>query len=315
MNIRQIRKIRDWHGATLVAAVVALGCAARAQQPEPLPLWPHGAPGESPLAQAEADTSGPRGALVAGRSVIRLGNVSAPTLTVYSPPAGKNTGAAALVFPGGGYSILALDLEGSEICEWLNTIGVTGVLVKYRVPAQQNSARKDAPLQDAQRAISLVRRNAPRWNIDPTRIGIVGFSAGGHLVANLSNHFERRTYAAIDEADTVSMRPDFAMLVYPAYLAGRDGTLAPEMTVAASTPKTFLIQAENDSVGVENSLVYFAALRKNRVPAEMHVYAEGGHGYGLRPTADPITGWPVRAADWLRHIGMLERSQSAPGGK
>jgi acetyl esterase/lipase len=240
--------------------------------------------------------------------VIRLGNVSIPTLTVYSPPAGKNTGAAVLVFPGGGYSILALDLEGSEVCEWLNTIGVTGVLVKYRVPAQQTSARKDAPLQDAQRAISLVRHNAAKWNIDPARIGIVGFSAGGHLVANLSNHFDKRTYEAVDEADTAAMRPDFAMLVYPAYLAGRDGALAPDMSVTASTPKTFLIQAENDGVGVENCLAYFAALRKNRVPAEMHLYAEGGHGYGLRPTAEPITGWPVRAAEWLQHIGML-----APG--
>jgi len=300
---------------SILVALAALGCAAHAQQLAPIPLWPHGAPGESPLTQAEADTSGPKGALVAGRSVIRLGNVSSPTLTVYSPPAGKNTGAAVLVFPGGGYSILALDLEGSEICEWLNTIGVTGVLVKYRVPAQQNSARKDAPLQDAQRAISLVRHSAPRWNIDPTRIGIVGFSAGGHLVANLSNHFEQRTYAAIDEADTASMRPDFAMLVYPAYLAGRDGTPSPELTVTSSTPKTLLIQAENDSVGVENSLVYFAALRKNKVPAEMHVYAEGGHGYGRRPTADPITGWPVRAAEWLQHIGVLGPSRSAPGGK
>jgi acetyl esterase/lipase len=308
-------KTRTCDTVFLAAALVALGGVAWAQQPEAIPLWPHGAPGESPLSQPEADTSGSRGALVAGKSVIRLGNVSSPTITVYSPPGGNNTGAAVLVFPGGGYSILALDLEGSEICQWLNTIGITGILVKYRVPALQTSARKDAPLQDAQRAISVVRNNAVKWNIDPARIGIVGFSAGGHLAANLSNHFDKRTYGVIDESDTVSMRPDFAMLVYPAYLAGRDGTIAPELSVTASTPKTLLIQAENDSVGVENSLVYFAALRKNRVPAEMHVYAEGGHGYGLRPTVDPITGWPVRAAEWLRHIGMLGRSQSAPGGK
>jgi len=315
MNIRQTRKTHASKGATLTAALVVFGCTARAQQSEPIPLWPHGAPGESVLPQAEADTSGPRGALVAGKSVIRLGNVSTPTLTVYSPPAGKNTGAAVLVFPGGGYSILALDLEGSEICQWLNTIGVTGVLVKYRVPAQQTSARKDAPLQDAQRAISLIRHDAAKWGIDPARIGIVGFSAGGHLAANLSNRYDQRIYPAVDQADTVSLRPDFAMLVYPAYLAGRDGALAPELNVTPSTPKTLLVQAENDGVGVENSLVYFAALRKNKVPAEMHVYAEGGHGYGLRPTADPITGWPVRAAEWLRHIGVLAGSQSAPAGK
>jgi len=290
---------------TLALAFMTFSPIARAQQPEAIPLWPHGAPGESPLPQAEADTSGTKGALVAGRSVIRLGNVSSPTLAVYRPPAGKNTGAAVLVFPGGGYSILALDLEGSEVCEWLNTIGVTGVLVKYRVPAQQTGARKDAPLQDAQRAISLVRQNAAKWNIDPARIGILGFSAGGHLAANLSNHFEKRTYPAIDEADGVSMRPDFALLVYPAYLVGSDGALSPGVPVTSSTPQTFLVQAENDGVGVENSLVYFAALRKNRVPGELHVYAEGGHGYGLRPTTDPVTGWPVRAAEWLKHIGVL----------
>jgi acetyl esterase/lipase len=149
MNTRRMPAIHVWNGATLAMALVVFGCTARAQSPAAIPLWPHGAPGESPLPQAEADTSGPGGALVGGRSVIRLGNVSSPTLTVYSPAAGKNTGAAVLVFPGGGYNILALDLEGSEICEWLNTIGVTGVLVKYRVPAQQTSDRKDVPLQDA----------------------------------------------------------------------------------------------------------------------------------------------------------------------
>jgi len=289
----------------LVAVLIAFGGAAQAQPSGAVPLWPHGAPGESPLPQPEGDTSGANGALVAGRSVIRLGNVSSPTLTIYSPPAGKNTGAAVLVFPGGGYSILALDLEGSEICQWLNTIGVTGVLVKYRVPAQQTSARKNAPLEDAQRAISLVRHNAAQWAIDPARIGIVGFSAGGHLAAVLSNRFTKRIYEAVDEADTVSMRPDFAMLVYPAYLVGRDDAPAPELTVTASTPPTFLIQAENDGVRVENSLFYFETLRKAGVKAEMHLYSEGGHGYGLRPTADPITGWPLRAAEWLQHIGML----------
>jgi acetyl esterase/lipase len=278
-------------------------------------LWPHGAPGDSPLPQPEADTSGPTGALVAGRSVIRLGNVSTPTLTVYSPPAGKNSGAAVLVFPGGGYSILAMDLEGTEICEWLNTIGVTGVLVKYRVPAQPNSPRKAAPLQDAQRAISMVRSNAAKWQIDPARIGIMGFSAGGHLSALLSNHYDKRIYDPIDESDKVSMRPNFTLLIYPAYLVATGDMLAPDMTVTASTPPTFLIQAENDGVRVENSLVYYEALRQKSVKAEMHIYSEGGHGYGLRPTADPITGWPVRAADWLRHIGMLGNAPAASAVK
>ncbi len=308
-------EIHVGNNCALLAALIAFAGAAYAQPSGAVPLWPHGAPGESPLPQPESDTSGPNGALVAGRSVIRLGNVSSPTLTVYSPPVGKNTGAAVLVFPGGGYSILALDLEGSEICQWLNTLGVTGVLVKYRVPAQQNSARKDAPLQDAQRAISLVRYNAAKWKIDPARIGVVGFSAGGHLVAVLSNRFTKRIYEPIDEADTAPMRPDFAMLVYPAYLVARDDALAPELTVTSSTPPTFLIQAENDGVRVENSLIYYETLRKSGVLAEMHLYSEGGHGYGLRATANPITGWPLRAAEWLQHIGMLGAAPASSPGK
>jgi acetyl esterase/lipase len=298
-----------------MAALIAFGSAAVAQPSAAIPLWPNGGPGDAPLAKPEADTSGPTGALVAGRSVVRLGNISTPTLTVYSPPAGKNSGAAVLLFPGGGYSILAMDLEGSEICEWLNTIGVTGILVKYRVPAQPTSPRKEAPLQDAQRAISLARSNAAKWHIDPARIGIMGFSAGGHLSALLSNHYDKRIYQPIDEADKVSLRPDFTLLIYPAYLVASGDTLAPDMTITSATPPTFLIQAENDGVRVENSLVYYEALRKNSVKAEMHIYSEGGHGYGLRATNDPITGWPVRAADWLRHIGMLGGAPAAAAVK
>jgi acetyl esterase/lipase len=282
--------------------LIALICSpAPAQTAPPLKLWPAAAPGDSRDAGPERLTPPEQaGGLVAGKPIIRLGNVTTPTLTVYKPAPEKDNGGAALVFPGGGYSILAYDLEGSEICEWLNTLGMTGILVKYRVPAQPNSPRKQAPLQDAQRAISLVRHNAAKWKIDPRRIGVIGFSAGGHLAANLSNNYSLRTYDTVDEADSESMRPDFAMLIYPAYLVGpKDENLAPEMKIGPQTPPTFLIQAENDGVRVENSLVYYAALRKAKVPAEMHLYSEGGHGYGLRPNGLAITSWPVRASEWL----------------
>jgi acetyl esterase/lipase len=165
---------------------------------------------------------------------------------------------------------------------------MTGILVKYRVPAQPTSPRSQAPLQDAQRAMSLVRHNATRWKIDPHRIGVIGFSAGGHLAANLSNNFAMRTYETVDEADSESMRPDFAMLIYPAYLVGpKDENLAPEMKITGQTPPTFLIQAENDGVRVENSLVYYAALRK--ASASDASVREGGHGYGLRPNGLAVT--------------------------
>ena len=281
--------------------IVLLCSQAPAQTAPPLKLWPSAAQGGYEHAGPERLTPADQaGGLVAGKPIIRLGNVTIPTLTVYKPAPEKDSGSAALVFPGGGYSILAYDLEGSEICEWLNTLGMTGILVKYRVPAQPNSPRRQAPLQDAQRAISLVRHNAARWKIDPRRIGVIGFSAGGHLAANLSNNFTMRSYQTVDEADSESMRPDFAMLIYPAYLVGpKDEILAPEMKITGQTPPTFLIQAENDGVRVENSLVYYEALRKAKVPAEMHLFSEGGHGYGLRPNGLPVTSWPLRASEWL----------------
>lgn len=288
----------------LAAAAIAVASAADA----PVPLWPKGAPGEKGDIGAEADTTKADGALVAGKRVIRLGNVSNPTLTIYRPAKEKNTGAAVVVFPGGGYSILAMDLEGTEICEWLNSIGVTGVLVKYRVPARKGLPRHAAPLQDAQRAVGLVRHRSADWGIDPKRIGVLGFSAGGHLAATASNNFEKRTYEPQDEADNASCRPDFSVLIYPAYLTVRDegDKLAPEVTVTANTPPTILIQAEDDGVRVENSLFYYLALKNVKVPAEMHLYPKGGHGYGLRRTGTLVTTWPARVADWMRSSGFLQ---------
>jgi acetyl esterase/lipase len=289
----------------LLLATAAVAAATAAEPP--VSLWPKGAPGEKGDIGPEADTTKPDGALVAGKRVIRLGNVSDPTLTVYSPPKEKANGVAVVVFPGGGYNILAMDLEGTEICEWLNSIGVTGVLVKYRVPARKGLPRHAAPLQDAQRALGLVRHRASRWGIDPKRIGVLGFSAGGHLAAALSNNFEKRTYEPQDEADAASCRPDFSVLIYPAYLTVRDAgdTLAPEVTVTAKTPPTILIQAGDDGVRVENSLFYYLALKNVKAPVEMHLYPAGGHGYGLRRTELLVTTWPARVEDWMRAMGFL----------
>lgn len=212
-----------------------------------------------------------------------------------------------VVFPGGGYQILAMDLEGTEICRWLNSIGVTAVLLKYRVPSPKGPPQYTHPLEDAQRAVGLVRYHAKEWGIDPNRIGVIGFSAGGDMAALLSNNFAKRTYSAVGPADAVSCRPDFTMLVYPAYLvdAKNNYKLAPELKVTRATPPTFLVQAEDDPVHVENSIYYFLALKKAGVPAEMHIYPAGGHGYGLRRTSKTVTTWPARAESWMRSLGVL----------
>jgi acetyl esterase/lipase len=251
----------------------------------------------------EADTTTAKDNLVAGKPVIRLGNVSTPTLTVYAPE-GKQTGAAIIVFPGGGYHILAIDLEGTEVCDWLNSAGITCILLKYRVPDSGPYPKSSAALQDAQRAVGVVRSHAAEWHIDPHRVGVLGFSAGGHLAAALSTHFDQRLYDRVDEADQQSCRPDFAVVIYPGYLALADQNFAPnpDIHVTDKTPPTFIVQAEDDSVHVENAVVYFTALKAAKVPAEMHIYAKGGHGYGLRRTALPVTDWPQQVETWLRTI-------------
>jgi acetyl esterase/lipase len=274
-----------------------------------LPLWPQAAPGAQPNPSPEIDTTTAKEPLVAGTSVVRLGNVSAPTLSLYKPTA-KNTGAAIVVFPGGGYRILAIDLEGTEVCDWLNSAGISCVLLKYRVPDSGPYPKSSAALQDAQRALGLVRSHAAEWHIDPQRIGVLGFSAGAHLAAALSTHFDQRLYDPIDDADQLSCRPDFAVIVYPGYLAIAEQNFAPnaEINVTEKTPPSFIAQAEDDPVHVENSTVYFLALKNAKVRAEMHLYAQGGHGYGLRHTALPVTSWPRLVEVWLRTIQILPAS-------
>jgi len=313
----------------LAISLLALMCVhsqahAAVWQPSPghvqVPIWPGTPPDAVPDATPEAVAA----------DWAKVTDVSRPTMTMYSPHdsnTGHNTGAAMVVFPGGGYQMLAMDLEGTEICDWLTSRGITCVLLKYRVPdsgpTMKNGHRYypkvQTALQDAQRTLGLVRLHAAAWHIDPHKVGVIGFSAGGHLVAAVSTHFKQRTYAPIDDADRLSSRPDFAIAIYPGHLwahqdenrATRDETeltLHKDITVSADTPPTFLLQAEDDYVdGVEQSLAYYVALQKARVPTEMHLYAQGGHAFGLRPTKLPISHWPTLVEQWLRTIGVLGR--------
>ncbi len=270
-------------------------------------LWPDGAPGEKGNIGEERDMTKPADRMVAGKPVIRLSNVSKPTISVYPAPSEKNVSTAALVFPGGGYKNLSTDLEGSEVCEWLNSLGVTAILVKYRVPRREGLEKHFAPLQDAQRAMSVIRSRAVELKIDPKKIGVIGFSAGGHLAASLSTSGDTRAYPKIDSADESSFRPDFALLIYPAYLTlTNDLTkLSPEVAVSTNHPLTFLAMAEDDGLHVENVLTYYLALKQAKIPGELHIYPSGGHGYGLRKSDSPATTWPDRAAEWLRRQRLI----------
>jgi len=312
-------------GAVLLAVTVCASGASRllarqtGWQPSAghtqIAIWPGRAPDARPVDGPEVagtvvDNAG-KPQLVGGKPWTYVDKVSQPTMTVY-PPRGANTGAAVVVFPGGGYNVLAIDLEGTEVCDWLTSTGITCVLSKYRVPCEKVGPYRDCPtaLQDAQRTVGLVRARAAQWHVDPRKIGVLGFSAGGHLVVAMSTQFERRLYPAVDAADNESCRPDFAVALYPGHLAvpEKDFALNPDIRVTSRTPPTFLLQAQDDPVDpIENSLVYYAALRKAGVPAEMHVYVKGGHAFGLRPTAAPITRWPQLVETWLAAIGVTPK--------
>ena len=267
-----------------------------------LNLWPGKAPGE----KDDIGLEGPRQQRPGQKKVIRLGNVSVPTLSVFKPK--QPNGAAVMICPGGGYSILAWDLEGTEIAEWLNGIGVTAIVLKYRVPRRKNRAKHDAPLQDVQRALGLVRHNAKSWDVDSARIGILGFSAGGHLSATAMTNYQKRTYKLVDDADKTSCRPDFAVLVYPAYLVDKETKtkLVPEVPIDKKTPPAIFIHAGNDGVPADGSVQMWLTMRRAGVHSELHVFPHGGHGYGLRPTTDPVTQWPRLAEGWMMRMGYLK---------
>lgn len=285
---------------TLFASIMATTLSS---QEQPVLLFPGGAPGESGKMEQVDDLSGNK---VVGCPVLRIGNVDKPTLTFYPAPASNNSGVTILVNPGGGYHILAYNLEGTEICKRFNEYGINCVLVKYRVPRREGLEKHEAPLQDLQRAIAYTRSHAAEWGIDPGKIGVLGFSAGAHLSAMASTAYRTRTYPVVDRFDEVSLRPDFCILVYPAYLSGEGFSISPELRVDADTPPTLLIQTQDDSSHINSSLFYFHALKEAKVPAGMHIYPSGGHGYGLRNTGHVVNEWPDRVFSWLIDRGVLE---------
>jgi acetyl esterase/lipase len=263
-------------------------------------VWPGVAPGEpaTPTTQPSPLTKG------------EYTQVNDPTIAVYPAPADKANGVAVLVCPGGGYRMLAYDKEGTEVAEWLNTLGVTGIVLKYRVPARADLPRWLPALQDAQRAMSLIRSKADEWKIKPDHLGMLGFSAGGHLTAATSTNFDKRSYTPIDAVDQLSSRPDFAVVIYPGGVIQK-GTdqLSSEIRVSKETPPTFIAQANDDPVNSDNSVYYYLALKHAGVSAELHIYAAGGHGFGLRPSKNPCSTWPARCEEWMLNRGILPASK------
>lgn len=284
-------------------AVFALALALPAGAAEPaavVKLWPGKAPGET------ADI-GPEGLQPnkAGDTIKRLEKVSEPTVAVYKPAKDKDTGCAVVVAPGGGYSILAIEHEGTAVCDWLNELGVTAVLLKYRVPNRPGlTPANKAAVQDAQRAVSIVRSRAKEWGIDPHRVGMLGFSAGGNLTAWSCCH-PKREYDAVDAADKEPFKPDFAVLIYPGGVIDKGGALKPEFAVTKETPPMCFVHSTDDPVSVENSTALYLALKKAGVPAETHFYSSGGHGYGINKVPHPCASWPARVGDWMTARGVL----------
>jgi len=307
---------------SISALALALVSTSGLAQQTVLPLWPHATPEPAQTTEPETDVTKPTDGFISGHRTARLANVTVPTLTIYSPPASvKNTGAAALVFPGGGYVRLAWDGEGVDTCNWLTSAGMTCLLVKYRVPEKGHYPANFADLEDAQQAMRLSRRHAKEWHIDPDRIGVVGFSAGGNLAVLMSTHsgdaHVQGTPASPDVDAKIDARPDFAIVVYPAYLVVPSDPNNPNSPAATPvvlnsvyapnmlTPPTFLIQAENDRSYGKNAPVYFQALAAAGVPAELHMYATGGHGFGIHPPGAPEEHWTDLADVWLRSIKMV----------
>ena len=297
-------QLARWNWLVGLVMAFAIG-SLDAAEPVVVNLWPGEPPGETRALPAEGDLTKPEDRLIAGRRIIKLGNVSTPQLAIYAPPADIANGSAVLICPGGGHNILAYDLEGTEVAEWLNTLGVTGIVLKYRVPFRDPDKRWRAAVQDAQRAMSLVRSRASEWGLDPERIGICGFSAGGETAA-LTSLLAERTYDKVDAADEVPWRPDFALLIYAAGVAEKDAPqLKDYIHVTPETPPMFFVHAWDDRVSVQNPLLLASALKEAGVPAELHLFTTGGHGYGLRETDEAVTRWPRRAGEWLRERGVL----------
>jgi acetyl esterase/lipase len=293
-------------GLALVFGATLLGAADDAT-PVKIKLWPGKAPGEVGTIGEETAKTQERG----GRTVVTsLTNVSTPQLFVYRAPRDSATGVAVVVCPGGGYTNLAWDHEGEQVAAWLNSIGVTAAVLKYRVPRREGTPKGQPPIQalnDAQRALSLVRSKAKEWELDPARVGILGFSAGGHLAAWASTNSDKRSYEPVDDSDKTDCKPDFAVTIYPGgMLQPNTDQLKPEILVTSQSPPTFLAVASDDRGSAESTLFYYLALKRAGVPAELHVYETGGHGFGMRPSDKPYATWPKRCEDWMRARGLLK---------
>lgn len=280
----------------LLSAFLMLSLAAAPiETPEPderLAVWP-----DRPLLDKSDDE-------VTYNKIVRITKVNRPAIEFFKAKNAKPNAPAVVIFPGGGYNVLAYDLEGTEIAEWLNSIGIHAVIVKYTVPGNQ----REAALKDAQRAFGIVRNKAKEWGINPDQIGVLGFSAGGHLAANLSTNYEKRRYDSIDEADQLSCKPDFTVLIYPAYIYEKEDKRksAPEIKVTAETPTAFIVQTLDDRRLVDSAFNYTRDLKDAKVDAELHLYAKGGHGYGLRPSDNPISGWPKLCREWIKRTTGTE---------
>ena len=286
---------------SLLTCTLALALAAPAMTAEPitLKLWPKGAPEKEGFKMDAEKEIPPKNE----SDVKRVTNVTDPTITVYKPE--KPNGVAVIVAPGGGYGILAIEHEGTQVCEYLNTLGVTGVLLKYRVPKRSDTDPSKEPLQDAQRAMGLVRQHAAEWGIKPDKVGILGFSAGGHLCVMATLHANDRTYAQDPAVDVADATPNFAIPVYPAYLTekGNDFQLKPEIKVGPTAPPICLVHANDDRITPAGSALLYLEYKKANLNAELHIFNKGGHGYGMKKSGNPVNDWPVRVGEWLKANG------------
>lgn len=271
-----------------ILLLVSLSMTTFSQKNDLIYLWPGKVPGElkekQPPAWAESKND----------NIIRFSEVTNPAVEIFLPEPSKKNGSAVIVCPGGGYQILAYDLEGTEIAVWLNKMGFAAFVLQYRIPE-----KKEGALQDVQRAIRTVRSNSQKWSINPEKIGVMGFSAGGSLSARATTLFNKKTYPAVDKTDSTSCRPSFTMLIYPAYLdQGENHTLTPELVLSRDVPPVFIFQTADDPYG-NSALVMAGAMRDAKLPVELHLLASGGHGYGLRPGKIAGETWPVLAEKWL----------------
>jgi len=291
------------HAFVLLAALHAFRLVAD-EPPRTVPVWPDLAPGETTHHEGEALPRRPN----ENPPATRIGQITRPTLDIYEPPAEQRKGAVVIILPGGGYNYVVADKEGSEAARWLNTLGVTGCVLKYRTRTSPADSGWQRPLQDAQRAVSLVRSHAAKWKLDASSVGMLGFSAGGQAAALATTRFDVRSYESIDSIDQTSCRPDFALLIYPWNLwDAKTDALLETLTVTPRTPPTFLVHAHDDGSSSLGSVLFYAALKRHKVPAELHVYQTGGHGYGLREVKGSVVHtWPQRAEEWLR-LTVLEK--------